>query len=207
MNIIDILVGITLVWCLWSGWRSGILVQLSGIVGIVLGTWVAYRFSHAVGQWLDMEEMPSEVLFVIVLLAVLVCVIIVCRLITRLLKAGGLALPLRVLGAAFALMKGVLLLGLALVALEAVGPWLSPKNKTSLNKSLKEARSYRFMKEVGTFVFPYITEGTKAIARDFLDRAKDYPTIDPVGEADSSSTTGATTDSLPVGDSAIKIMP
>lgn len=204
MNIIDILVSLVLVWSLWSGWRNGILVQLSGIVGVVLGTWMAYRFSHAVGEWLDMDEMPAEVLFVIVLLGVLVCVIILCRLITHLLKAGGLALPLRVLGAAFAVAKGVLILGLALVTLETAGPWLSPKNRASLNKSLKEARSYAFIKQVGTFVFPYIAEGTKAVARELLEN---YPTIDPVGAADSSSTTGATTDSLPIGDSAIRIMP
>lgn len=105
MNIIDILAGLVLVLCLWSGWRSGILVQLSGIVGIVAGTWVAYRFSHAIGRWLDLEEMPSEALFVIVLLGVLVCVILLCQLITRLLKAGGLAGPLRLLGAVFAVAK------------------------------------------------------------------------------------------------------
>ena len=45
---------------------------------------------------------------------VVVCVILLCQLITRLLKAGGLAGPLRLLGAVFAVAKGVLLLGLAL---------------------------------------------------------------------------------------------
>lgn len=204
MNIIDILVGLILVLCVWSGWRSGILVQLSGIVGIVAGAWVAYRFSHAIGRWLDLEEMPSEALFVIVLVGVLVCVILLCHLITRLLKAGGLAGPLRLLGALFAVAKGMLLLGLALVALEAAMPWFSPKNRASLGKTLKEARSYTLLKQVGTFVFPYIVGGVKAAA-DL------YPTVEPTGAAfktdSSSSATGATTDKVPVGDSAIRIMP
>ena len=199
MNIIDILVGLVLVLCVWSGWRSGILVQLSGIVGIVVGAWVAYRFSHAIGRWLDLEEMPSEALFVIVLVGVLVCVILLCHLITKLLKAGGLAGPLRVLGALFAVAKGILLLGLALVALEAAMPWFSVKNRASLGKTLKEARSYSLLKKVGTFVFPYILSGAKAAA-DL------YPTVEPTGES-VSSPSGATTDSLPVGDSAIRIMP
>lgn len=203
MNIIDILAGLVLVLCLWSGWRSGILVQLSGIVGIVAGTWVAYRFSHAIGRWLDLEEMPSEALFVIVLLGVLVCVILLCQLVTRLLKAGGLAGPLRLLGAVFAVAKGVLLLGLALIALEAALPWLSDKNRASLGKTLKEARSYEILKGVGGFVFPYIVSGTKAVADEIGDR---YPTTEPAG-ASASSPSGATTDSLPAGDSAIRIMP
>lgn len=199
MNIIDIWVGIMLVLCVWSGWRSGILVQLSGIVGIVAGSWVAYRFSHAIGRWLDLEELPSEALFVIVLVGVLVCVILLCQLITRLLKAGGLAGPLRLLGALFAVVKGVLLLGLALVALEAAMPWLSAKNRASLGKTLKEARSYEWLKGVGNYVFPYIVSGVKAAA-DL------YPTVEPTG-ASASSPSGATIDSLPVGDSAIRIMP
>lgn len=204
MNIIDILVGLVLVLCVWSGWRSGILVQLSGIVGVVAGAWVAYRFSHAIGRWLDLEEMPSEALFVIVLVGVLVCVILLCHLVTKLLKAGGLAGPLRVLGALFAVAKGLLLLGLAVVALEAAMPWFSAKNRASLGKTLKEARSYSLLKKVGTFVFPYIVSGAKAAA-DL------YPTVEPTGAAfkadSSSSASGATIESAPVGDSAIRIMP
>lgn len=208
MNIIDILVGLVLVLCVWSGWRSGILVQLSGIVGIVIGAWVAYRFSYAVGRWLDLEEMPSEALFVIVLVGVLVCVILLCHLITKLLKAGGLAGPLRVLGALFAVAKGALLLGLALVAIEAAIPWLSENNRASLGKTLKEARSYTLLKSVGGFVFPYIVSGAKAAASEIGGR---YPTVEPTGAAfkadSSSSATGATMDKTPVGDSAIRIMP
>lgn len=199
MNMIDILAAIVLVWGLWSGWRSGILVQLSGIAGIVAGAWVAYRFSEAIGRWLDLEEMPSEALFVVVLIGVMVCVIILSHLVTRLLKAGGLAGPLRVLGAVFAVAKGGLLLGLAVVALEAAMPWFSPKNQASLGKTLKEARSYALLKKVGTFVFPYIVGRAKAAAEL-------YPTTEPT-EASVSSPSGATTDSLPVGDSAIRIMP
>lgn len=208
MNIIDILVGLVLVVCVWSGWRNGILVQLSGIVGIVAGAWVAYRFSHAIGCWLDLEEMPSEALFVIVLIGVLVCVILLCQLVTRLLKAGGLAGPLRLLGALFAVAKGVLLLGLALVALEAAIPWFSPKNRASLGKTLKEARSYPLLKNVGGFVFPYIVSGAKTVTDGI---GTFYPTTEPTGAAfkadSSSSATGATTDKVPVGDSAIRIMP
>lgn len=200
MNIIDLLVCLALVWCLWSGWRNGILVQLSGIVGIVVGAWVAYRFSHTIGRWLDLEELPSEVLFVIVLVGVLICVILLCRLVTRLMQAGGLAGPLRILGAAFAMAKGALLLGLVLVAVEAALPWLSEKNRASVSKTLNEAHSYRLLQGIGSYVFPYIVSGVKT-AVDL------YPTTDPTGDSASSSATGATIDKAPEGDSAMRIIP
>lgn len=202
MNIIDILVCLVAAVSVWSGWRSGILVQLSGIVGVVVGAWVAYRFSHSVGQWLDLEELPSEVLFVIVLVGVMICVILLSHLVTRLMRAGGLAGPLRVLGAAFAVAKGLLLAGLALVAVEAAAPWVGEKNEASLKHTLNEARSYSLLKGVGGYVFPYIVSGVKAAASDF------YPTTDPAGtSAAASSATGATTDKEPVGDSAMRIIP
>lgn len=204
MNIIDILVCLVVALCVWNGWRSGILVQLSGIVGVVVGAWVAYRFSHAIGRQLDLEELPSEVLFVIVLVGVMICVILLSHLVTRLLRAGGLAGPLRVLGAAFAVAKGLLLAGLALVALEAALPWLGEKNGASLKHTLNEARSYSLLKGIGSYVFPYIVSGARAAA-DL------YPTVEPTGAAakaaSSSSATGATTDKTPVGDSAMRIIP
>lgn len=178
MNTFDIIVIIILVWSLWSGWKNGILIQLSGIIGIVLGAWVAYKFSHTIGDWLNLKELPTEVLFLVVLLGVLICVVILCRVITRALKAGGLGFPLRLLGGLFGVAKGVLLLGLFLLAFEAVMPWvrLASKMKTgedadkkSLPTVVMEAKSYRIIQGVGEFVFPYLAEGTRMIMQEFRD--------------------------------------
>lgn len=188
MNVIDIFAVIVLVWCLWSGWRNGILVQLSGIIGIVLGAWVAFRFSHTVGRWLDMEEMPTEVLFVLVLISVLVCVIVLSRLLTRLLNAGGLAMPLKVLGVVFAAAKGILILGLMLVTVEAIMPWVSLKSRTSLSKTLSEAHSYSVLQSASNLIFPYIAKGSKVITKEFEERRELFQNsiedIDGIGDLD-----------------------
>ena len=169
-NVIDIIAEIALVWCAWSGGRSGILVQLSGIVGVIVGAWVAYRFSYAIGRWLDLEDMPSEVLFVVVLIGVMAGVILLSHLVTRLLKTGGLGGPIRVLGALFAMVKGILLAALAVIR-----PCLSEKNRALFDKTTNRARSYSFLKSVGEYVFPYIVGGVKAAANDL------YPTTEPAG--------------------------
>lgn len=174
-NVIDIIAEIALVWCAWSGGRSGILVQLSGIVGVIVGAWVAYRFSYAIGRWFNLEDMPSEVLFVVVLIGVMAGVILLSHLVTRLLKTGGLGGPIRVLGALFAMVKGILLAALAVMALEAIRPCLSEKNRALFDKTTNRARSYSFLKGVGEYVFPYIVGGVKAAANDL------YPTTEPAG--------------------------
>ena len=137
----------------------------------MVGAWVAYRFSQAIGQWLDLTELPAEVLFVLVLIGVMICVI----LLTRLLKTGGLAGPLRLLGALFAVAKGILLAALAVMALEAFRPYLPEKNRASFDQVTNEARSYSLLKGVGEYVFPYIVGGVKAAAAEL------YPTTEPVG--------------------------
>lgn len=174
MNVIDIFAGVVLIWCVWSGWKNGILVQLSGIIGVILGAWAAYRFSHTVGEWLDMEEIPTEVLFALVLIGVLICVIVLCRLLTKVLQAGGLSLPLKVLGVAFALTKGLLILGLMLITTDAVLPWLSPKNKTSLSKTLSEANSYSILKGASNLIFPYIAKGSGIITKEFEEKRDQF---------------------------------
>ncbi len=181
MNPVDICVLIVLGYCLWSGWKNGILVQLSGIAGIVLGAWVAYKFSHVVAGWFSLGEWPAEALFIVVLVAVMVGVIILARIVTRILRAGGLALPLRVVGALFAVAKGALALGLLLLAVETVLP---AGEKNSLPESVRQAKSYTAIRWVGEYVFPYLSQGTRTLMRELREN---YDTVDPAGTASGSS--------------------
>lgn len=199
MNIFDIIVGIVLVWSVFRGWKSGLLVQLSGIAGIILGTWVAFRFSDRIAQWLNMESVPAWVTFAIVLVAVMAGVIVVCSMITRLLKAGGLALPFRILGAVFAFAKGLLILSLLLLALEWIGPWTDYRKWTinqraeqselaeeaeitpGWEQKIKDAKSYPMLKSVGEFVFPYLAESSKILIDSF--KAGEVPATDSLFQA------------------------
>lgn len=194
----DILAAVVGICCLWSGWRSGILVQLSGIIGVVLGTWVAYQFSEQIALWvgIDIAGVPYWLLFTVVLLAVLVAAVMLSHLVTHLFKAGGIALPLRILGAAFSLVKGALLLSLMLFLLEMLSAPTAREPKTlhegaepskELLESAREARCYPFIKWVADFTFPYLTP-----AREFIDQV-----IDRVGEQGGKDEPTEEPDSLP----------
>ncbi len=152
MTWFDIVVLAILGWCLISGWRSGILVELSGIAGILLGAWAAYHFSHAAGGWLGLENVGTEVLFVVILLAVMVCVVLLCLFITKVLKAAKLALPVRILGGLFAAVKGLLIMALAVATVESVCRSIPAK----VPESISDAASYRVLHAVGSHAFPYL---------------------------------------------------
>lgn len=158
MNIIDILVCIVLVFALWQGWSSGILVQLGGIIGIVAGIWVAYKFWKQIARWFEVDTSYSWIIFIAVLLSVLLTVIILLRLVTRLLKAGGLSAPLRILGAVFSVAKTVIILSLLLTAFE----YINAGNRLTDGALLNDSVSYEALKNISEFIFPYLTEFTSA---------------------------------------------
>lgn len=200
MNPVDICVLVVLLYALWSGWKNGILVQLSGMVGIVLGAWVAYKFSHVVAGWLSPRGVPAEVLFIGVLTAVMVGVIMLARLLTRLLRAGGLAAPLRLLGALFAVAKVGLVLGLLLLAVQTVLPW----TENGLPDTLRQAKSYTAIRWVGEYVFPYLSQGTRSLMRELRES---YDTVEPTDTSATSEPSETSPASPVVGGDTIASRP
>lgn len=120
MNILDIILLVLLFLFAWLGFWRGLVKSLSGIIGLVVGVFLAGIFYTDVVTWLDKYLPLSEkVLNVIVFLLIL---IIAGRLIDFLLVkifAFISHLPFiktinRLAGAALGLIQGVLILGLVL---------------------------------------------------------------------------------------------
>lgn len=154
MNIVDIIVSLILLYSLWQGWSSGVLVQLSGIIGLVAGTWAAYRFTDVVEVWMKIDPTYHIGVFIAVLLAVLIGVIILCQLATRLLESGGLSLPIKLAGAVASALKFALIMALALKVVLIV----NRENEFFDIKYLEQARAYEPITKIANYVFPYITQ-------------------------------------------------
>jgi len=167
MTIVDILIALILIFAIWRGWSSGILVQLSGIIGVVAGAWVAYNFWTQIAGWLEVDTKYREVLFVVILLGVLLGVILLCHLITKLLRLGGLSAPVRILGVIFSLVKTVILLALLLTAFE----YLNMDGRILDPEYLRESTAYIPLKNISEFIFPYLKQLTAAAGSFFMPPA------------------------------------
>ena len=154
MNIIDIIVIALLLYSLWRGWTTGILVQLAGIAGVVLGAWVAFRFTQFIGEWLDSDPKYETLLFVAVIIVVAVCVIILCKLLTRVLSLGGLSLPINILGAAASFVKTLIVLAL----LVGLFDHFNGCGELLERKYLEESHSYKPLSGIAQNVFPYVVD-------------------------------------------------
>lgn len=156
VNIIDIIVLLLLFYAAWRGWNSGILMQLSGIGGIVLGVWVSYEFGDLVAGWLSLEGGYRFLLIVALIIAAVIIVMVVSRALTGLFSHAGVSFPISLLGGAFSAVKMSFLLALGVLFVE----WLVTLKMfqgVTFNY-LHQAICYEPLRTIADLIFPYISK-------------------------------------------------
>lgn len=153
MNWIDIVLIIPLLWAARVGYRDGVIAQLGGIAGVLLGVWLAFRFSAQVGVWLNLPEaIRSEAAFLIIIIAVVIVVGLLGKLLGRLFDSVGLALVNKFGGVLLALVKMSLLLSVLIMGFELV----NNSTKWVERKTIESAILYEPVQKVSSAVFPYL---------------------------------------------------
>ena len=121
INFFDILTLVALIWAVVSGWRSGFVSQLLGLVGIILGIILSLRYGAAVGEMFNIDPKFSVVAgFLITFVAVLIAATILARLISKVLSFIGLGWVNTLLGIALSVIKGLLVLSMLYAAIFAL---------------------------------------------------------------------------------------
>ena len=113
MNFFDILTLVALVWAIISGWRSGFVSQLLGLLGIIFGVVLSIRYGAAVGEMLHIDNRFMVVAgFLITFVATLIVATILSKLLARVLSFVGLGWVNTLLGIVLSVVKGLLVLSL-----------------------------------------------------------------------------------------------
>ena len=153
MTVFDIVCGLLLAVGAWKGWRDGIIVQLSGILGLLVGVYLAYRYSIPASRWLGSEGMTGQAAgFLLVFGLVLVALALLGRLMRGLFKFAGLGLFDQLGGAALGIVKVALLVSVLLGAYESIN---LTRHWTDGEKT-ERSWLYRPVKEAGELAFPYL---------------------------------------------------
>ncbi len=154
MNIIlDIILAIPLVWALWAGFRSGVIVQVGGIAGLLLGVWLAFRYGAQVGAWINIDETADNVIgFILIVVATILVVAVIGRLLKGVFRFAGLAVLDRFGGAVLSLLKVALILGLLLWAFGGMSRSLGWEK----GQKVEKAWLYEPLTAVAEFTFPYM---------------------------------------------------
>lgn len=135
MNILDILIAVIVGFCLVRGIFRGIIKELTSIVGVVAGFFVAYNYYSVVANPLSRLIIDKSYLnivsFFLAFAVVFFAVGFLGVILKHVFKAAALGLADRILGGTFGLVKAILIVSVLLVPLTAFLPEKSPLIKDS----------------------------------------------------------------------------
>ena len=136
MNVLDILIGVIVGFCLIRGIFRGLVKEIASIVGVFVGFYAAYTYYPVIAKWLSRlitdESYLNICSFFIIFTVLFLVVGFIGVVLKYLLKAVALGWADRILGATFGFVKAVLIVSVSLVALTTFLPQKNPVIKDSL---------------------------------------------------------------------------
>lgn len=121
MNILDIILAIPLGYCIWKGYKRGIVFEASALAGIVGGCWAAIRFAKIVADFIGMKgDNTILVAFFITFIGVVVLSFFIGRCIQGFVKIVKIGVLDKLLGAVLGMAKCVCIISVFLSLIDFV---------------------------------------------------------------------------------------
>ncbi len=141
MNTVDIIIGIILLVGTVNGFMKGLFVEVTTLVGLVLGIYGALHFSFFLGDFLESsvswdESMIQLVAFAGTFLIILIVLVIFGKAMTKIAETLALGFFNKIIGAIFGFLKYALILSIVLLVYDEINSSLrfveKEKTKTSI---------------------------------------------------------------------------
>jgi membrane protein required for colicin V production len=155
MTLIDIIILVPILWFGFKGWKNGAVREFMQLAAIVLGIFVASKFSHFLGNYFNFEsEYTGIIYFAITFIAVVCMLFFAGYLVEKFIKMIMLTWLNRLLGVVFALAKTILLLSVLTFYFNKIDQdeTIFPKEKRD------ESLLFRPMESVAPMVMPTLTQ-------------------------------------------------
>ena len=160
MNFFDILTLAVLVWAVISGWRSGFISQLLGLLGIILGVVLSLRYGAAIGEMLHIDARFSVVAgFLITFVTILVIATILSKLLSKVLSFIGLSWVNTLLGIILSIIKRVLVLSMLYAAIFSLNSNLELVEPSYFDNSI----SFDIIRQCAKPLFDFWNEAKEAL--------------------------------------------
>lgn len=154
MGLLDILLGLPLIWGLWKGYKNGLFMEIASIVALVAGIFGAIHFSYITGNYLsehlDWDERNMSIAaFVITLILIIIIVNLAGKILTKVANFAMLGSLNKIAGGIFGVLKVAILLGAAFIFFDRMD------NTFSLIKeeTKQESVLYQPIKDIGALIF------------------------------------------------------
>ena len=163
MNIFDIVIGILLALGFYKGFKNGLIVEVSSLLGLVVGVVGAFYITkfHGLflGQWLDWEEPYLKITtFIVSFIVLVILTALLGKLLTKVVDYAALGFLNKCLGGVFGALKFALILSILLLVFNAINSETELVDKNTLDSSL----FYPYLNAFTDFIWPKLIEMTEA---------------------------------------------
>jgi membrane protein required for colicin V production len=174
MTSIDILLMVVLLIGIVNGFRNGFFVELASLISVMLGIYVAIRFSFLTKSYLEKEvdwnpTVVQVVAFAITFLLVIVVVSSMAKIFTSVANFASLGFINNFFGALLGLIRTILVVSVLLNLMQKAQLetyFLSEQNK-------RNSKVYGFVQEVSKEVYPSIADWFAVFQKDDFKLADD----------------------------------
>lgn len=157
MSFLDIILGVLLVYGLFQGIRNGLFVELASLISLILGIYVAIKFSSFAKEILAgfVHWNPRTIqifAFIITFLVVVIVISIMAKFFTGIADFAQLGLINKLGGGFFRVLKTILIVSIFLNLFEKI----NFNNTFAKKETLDKSTFYRPFQKTAGFIYPSI---------------------------------------------------
>jgi len=157
MNTLDIILAVILLFGIVRGFKNGFFVEVTSLVGLVLGVYGAIHFSYFAGGFLNgkvdwPEKTIQIVAFAITFVIIVLLISLTGKLLTKIADIAALGILNKIAGAAFGAAKLALILSIILIVFSKLNRTLPFVSQEGLESSIL----YNPVKNLAPTLFPSI---------------------------------------------------
>ncbi len=158
MELIDIVLAVVLIFGIIKGFRNGFFVELASLISIMLGIYLAIRFSYVTKSYLEKEvswdaTTIQVVAFAITFIIVIIVVSSLAKAFTSIANFASLGFMNNFLGAFLGLLRTILVVSVLLNLFQKIN-----FENRFLSKEMKEKSTlYPIVQEVSKNIYPAIS--------------------------------------------------
>lgn len=159
MSFIDIIFAVLLCIALYKGIKNGLFVELASLVALVIGIFIAIKFSYLIKEILETKvswepKYIEIVAFAVTFLLVVLVIHLSAKLLTKIADFAYLGWLNKLAGAVFSCLKTILSLSVVILVFEKI----NLNNMLVKQETLDESIFYNPTKEISAFLYPKIEE-------------------------------------------------
>jgi membrane protein required for colicin V production len=159
MNTVDIIIAVILLFGLVTGYIKGLFVEITSLVGLVLGVYGAIHFSYFLSNILKSrvnwdQSMIQIVSFAGTFLIILLALALLGKTLTKIADTIALGLFNKILGAIFGFLKFALILSIVFIVYDQIHSSLKFVDK----KKVRQSILFEPVKKLAPTIFPNLVK-------------------------------------------------